>query len=212
MKVAVVSNKGGVGKTTISINLAYALARMGYKVALVDLDFHGPNLPIMLGIDGSPRITADGIVPVEADGVKVMSIALLLRDEDDPVLWGGETKADMVRQMFKSVLWGDVDVFVIDTPPSLGEENILVLSEADKVVVVTTPHPASVYDIRKILRLIGGKVAAVVVNMHNLFRYDFKLDGVKVIRVPFDEELQRNPRKPLKPIEELAGVLVDGRA
>ena len=211
MKIAVMSNKGGVGKTTISISLAYTLARKGFNVALVDLDFHGPNLPIMLGVTEKPEVTADGIRPVVVDGVKVMSIALLLREDDDPVLWSGETKADMVRQMFKSVLWGDVDVFVIDTPPSLGEENVLVLSEADRVVVVTTPHPASVYDVRKILKLLRGKVAAVVVNMSDLFKYEFSLDGVRVIRVPFDEELQRNPRKPLKPIEELAGVLVDGR-
>lgn len=208
MKVAVVSNKGGVGKTTVSINLAFTLARMGYRVGLVDLDFHGPNLPVMLGITEKPRVTAEGIVPVEKDGVKIMSIALLLAEDDDPVLWSGETKAEMVKQMFKSVLWGDVNIFVIDTPPSLGEENLTVLTDADKVVVVTTPHPASIYDIKKILRVVGDKVVAIVVNMRNLFKYDIGIDDRPIIEIPFREELQRDPTTPVEEIERLAEVIV----
>lgn len=208
MKVAVMANKGGVGKTTVSINIAYTLARLGKRVALIDVDFHGPNLPVMLGIDGKPEVAADGIRPVEVDGVKVMSLALLMRRDDDPCLWSGETKRQMVAQMFRSVLWGDVDVYVIDTPPSLGDENLVVADLVDKIIIVTTPHPASVYDVRKMLRFLRDKVACVVVNMHDLFKYDVKVPHGRVYHVKYDPELQANPRKPLTVIERLVKEVV----
>lgn len=208
MKIAVMSNKGGVGKTTISINLAYAIARRGKRVGLVDIDFHGPNLPVLLGVDGKPEITGDGIKPVEVDGVKVMSLALLTRKEDDPCLWSGETKRHMTLQMFTSVLWGDVDVFVIDTPPSLGDENLIIADIADKIIIVTTPHPASQFDVRKMLRFLRDKVKAVVVNMHDLFRYDIRIPHNRIYTVKYDPELQSNPRKPIDIIEKLVDEVI----
>ena len=210
MKIAVMSNKGGVGKTTISINIAYTLARMGRRVALIDIDFHGPSLPIIMGVEGKAEVTADGVKPVVVDGIQVMSLAFLTRKDDDPCLWSGETKRHMVMQMFKSVLWDNPEVFVIDTPPSLGDENLIVADMVDKIIIVTQPHPASVYDIRKMLRFLGGKVVAVVVNMHNLFKYEVEIPHDKVYTISFDPELQRNPKKPLEAIEKLVKEVILG--
>jgi Mrp family chromosome partitioning ATPase len=208
------SNKGGVGKTTVSIALAYELARRGMRVALVDIDFHGPTMPIILGAaDRRPEITMECIRPVEVDGVKVMSLHYLLRGEDDPVLWPGEIKRDMVRQLVDgaSVCWGEYDVMVVDSPPSMGDENMTLMSLVDKVVVVTTPHPASVYDIRKLvraLRLVGREPAAIVVNMADMFEGKLPDLGVPVIEIPYDRELQRNPRRGGPHIKRLADILL----
>lgn len=215
MKVAIMSNKGGVGKTTISINIAYTLKRFGKKVALIDVDFHGPNLPIILGVSERPKVTANGIIPVEVDGVKVMSLALLMRSDDDPCLWSGETKRHMVLQMFKSVLWGDVDIYVIDTPPSLGDENLVIADMVDKIIIVTTPHKASIYDVKKMLRFLKEKVVAIVVNMYDLFTdwSDIEIPGFPKSRtytVKFDKELQHNPRKPIYEIERMCKEVILG--
>jgi len=211
MIVAVMSNKGGVGKTTISINIAFTLARRGKRVGLIDIDFHGANVPIMLGINQKPEITADGIIPVRAfKNIEIMSLALLLRKDDDPCLWSGETKRHMVMQMFKSVLWSDPDVFVIDTPPSLGDENLIIAELANKIVIVTTPHPASQYDVKKMIRVLKDKVVAVVVNMYNLFKYDVSLPipSERIFYVPYDPELQVTPTKPIESIEKLVDEVI----
>lgn len=209
MKVAVMSNKGGVGKTTVSINLAYTLARKGLKVGLVDIDFHGPNLPIILGVSKKPEVTAYGIVPPEIDGVKVISLSMLMRKDDDPCLWSGETKRHMVLQFLgKSIIWGDLDVMVIDTPPSLGDENLIVADLVDKIVIVSTPHPASVYDIKKMLRFLGNKVAAIVLNMVDIFSYDVDINHRVVVKLRFDPELQKNPRKEIPEMNKLAEVIL----
>ncbi len=209
LKVAVMSNKGGVGKTTISINLAYAFARKGKRVGLLDIDFHGPNLPLQIGCNNGVKVTPDGIIPPDVDGVKVMSLALLMRHEDDPCLWSGETKRRMVTQMFKSVIWGDLDVMVIDTPPSLGDENLVIADLVDKVVIVSTPHPASVYDIKKMLKLLQDKVVAIVLNMVDIFNYPVDINDRPIVRIKFNQELQRNPRKKIPEIEKLAEVILN---
>jgi Mrp family chromosome partitioning ATPase len=211
MIIAIMSNKGGVGKTTISINIAFALARRGKRVGLIDIDFHGANVPIMLSLNKKPEITADGIIPVRVfENIEIMSLALLLRKDDDPCLWSGETKRHMVIQMFKSVLWSDPDVFVIDTPPSLGDENLVVAELANKIVIVTTPHPASIYDIKKMIRVLKEKVVAVVVNMYDLYKYDVSLPipNERIYYVPYDPELQVNPMKPIESVEKLVDEVI----
>ena len=210
MIVAVMSNKGGVGKTTISINIAFTLARRGKKIGLIDIDFHGANVPIMLSLNKKPEITADGIIPVRVKNIEIMSLALLLRKDDDPCLWSGETKKHMVMQMFKSVIWSDPDVFVIDTPPSLGDENLVVAELANKIVIVTTAHPASQYDVRKMIRVLKEKVVAVVVNMYDLFKYDVLLPipSERIYYVPYDPELQVNPMKSIDSIEKLVDEVI----
>jgi len=210
MKVAIMSNKGGVGKTTLAINIAYTLSRFGKRVGLVDIDFHGPNLPILLNVNSKPEVTADGIKPINHDGVQVMSLALLMRKDDDPCLWSGETKRGMVFQMFKSVLWDSPDVFIIDTPPSLGDENLVVADIVDKILIVTTPHPASQYDVRKMIRFLKDKVVAVIVNMFDLFNYEINIKHSKIYTIKYDPELQLNPRKPIEEVEKLIKEVILG--
>jgi ATP-binding protein involved in chromosome partitioning len=210
LKVAVMSNKGGVGKTTLSINLAYALARMGKKVGLVDIDFHGPTMLIILGVTAKPKVTANGIVPPEVDGVKLLSLSMLMRKDDDPCLWSGETKRQMVLQFLgKSVIWGNVDVLVVDTPPSLGDENLVVADVVDKIIVVSTPHRASVYDVRKMLRLLKDKVVAVVLNdANNVDPSHVPVFDKPTYVIRFNRKLQDNPTIPVQEVEELAGLLL----
>ena len=209
------SNKGGVGKTTVSIALAYELARRGYKVALLDIDFHGPSLPIIAGINAKARVTIDYIEPVTIDGIKVMSIQFLKKEDDDPVLWPADVKREMVLDLVEghSVNWGDYDVMVIDSPPSLGDENMTLLTLVDKVVLVTTPHPASVHDIKtfvKALRKIRKPFTALVVNMADLFSGEVPDVGVPKIEIPFDKEFQRNPKREYEPIKRLADIILSG--
>lgn len=211
-KIAVMSNKGGVGKTTIAINIAWELKRHNKRVALLDIDFHGPTLPVMLSINERPQVTAYGIKPVIKDGVQIMSLHFLLRQEDDPCLWSGETKRMMVEQFLeKSVLWEEYDYMIIDCPPSLGDENIVIATKVDKIVLVTTPHPASVYDIKKMLRVLRDKVCAIVVNMCDVFSGD--LEAIKklydrIYLVPFDRELQSNPTKEVESIKKLVEEVI----
>ena len=110
--------------------------------------------------------------------------------------------------MFKSVLWGDIDVYVIDTPPSLGDENLIIADMVDKIILVTTPHPASQYDIRKMLRFLRNKVKAVVVNMHDLFSYEFNIPFEKIYVVKYRKELQDNPKTPIRAIEDLVKEVI----
>lgn len=217
MKVAVMSNKGGVGKTTISIALAYELARRGYKIALVDLDFHGPTLPIIAGINKAQiEVTPDCIKPAKIhDNIEAISIQFMKREDDDPVLWPGDVKRDMVIQIVegRSVCWNNYDIMVVDSPPSLGDENLTLLALIDKVVLVTTPHPASVHDIRsmiKALQKVGKPLTALVVNMADLFEGEIPKVDAPVIKIPFDKEFQKNPTKEYKPIKSLADIIISG--
>jgi ATPases involved in chromosome partitioning len=110
--------------------------------------------------------------------------------------------------MFKSVLWSNPDIYVVDTPPSLGDENLVVADLADKIVLVTTPHPASQYDIKKMLRLLRDKVVAVIVNMHDLFKYDINIQHDRIYYVNYDPELQVNPAKAVEAIEKLVDEVI----
>ena len=212
MRVAVMSNKGGVGKTTIAVALAYELARRGHRVALLDLDFHGPTLPKIAGVEEKARSDVNCIHPVERDGLKIFSIQYILREDDDPVLWPGDVKRDVVSQLVEgtSICWGDYDVMVVDSPPSLGDENLELLTHVDHVVVVTTPHPASIHDVRKLVKAltrIGKKPLAIVVNMADIFEGEVPELGIPVIKIPFVKELQRDPRKPRDEIKTLADIV-----
>jgi Mrp family chromosome partitioning ATPase len=107
------SSKGGVGKSTIAANLAAALRRSGKRVGLLDIDIHGPSVPTMLGLEGHPiRGSEDGLLPVIAGGLKVMSIGFLLRDQDDAVIWRGPMKMGAIKQLLKDVVWGDLDYLI----------------------------------------------------------------------------------------------------
>lgn len=152
-KILVLSGKGGVGKSTVSVNLAASLALAGKKVGLLDVDIHGPSVPKMLGLEGALVTNNEGlIVPVEVGDLKVVSIGFFLRHADDAVIWRGPMKISVIKQFLKDVEWGELDYLVVDSPPGTGDEPLSVcqyLPDADGAVIVTTPQDVSVADVRK---------------------------------------------------------------
>jgi ATP-binding protein involved in chromosome partitioning len=150
--VAVASGKGGVGKSTVAVNLAVALAAAGASVGLLDADVYGPNAPAMLGLeDRTPEATHDdGMVPREAHGVKVMSMGFIA-GEDDPVIWRGPLVDDFLKQLFGDVAWGSLDYLIVDLPPGTGDAHLSLVQHLPLAgaVIVTTPQPVATDDARR---------------------------------------------------------------
>jgi ATP-binding protein involved in chromosome partitioning len=171
-KIVVLSGKGGVGKSTVAVNIAVALLMAGKRVGLLDVDIHGPSIPTMLGLEGSVvQGGADGLIPIDAAGLKVMSLGFLLPDPDQAVIWRGPMKMGAIKQLLKDVAWGDLDYLVIDSPPGTGDEPLSVcqlIGNLDGAVVVTTPQKVAAVDVRKSItfcRQLGVPVLGVVENM-----------------------------------------------
>jgi ATP-binding protein involved in chromosome partitioning len=168
--VAVASGKGGVGKTTVAVNLALALAKMGNKVGLLDADVYGPNVPIMLGSTAEPMATPQQrIIAVEAQGLKMISMGLL-NPGDKPVIWRGPMLHSVITQFLRSVEWGQLDYLVIDLPPGTGDVQLTLIQtvEVTGAVVVTTPSTVALADVRKAIemfRQVNVEVLGVVENM-----------------------------------------------
>ncbi|MGB6077262.1 MAG: Mrp/NBP35 family ATP-binding protein [Candidatus Acidiferrales bacterium] len=168
--VAVASGKGGVGKTTVAVNLSIALQRIGAKVGLLDADVYGPNVPLMLGTTEQPRALAENvIVPVEAYGLKIISMGLL-NPGDRPLIWRGPMLHGVVQQFLRSVQWGELDYLIIDLPPGTGDVQLsLVQSVAvSGVVIVTTPSIVALADVRKAIemfRQVNVGILGIVENM-----------------------------------------------
>lgn len=168
--VAVASGKGGVGKTTVAVNLALALSKMGNKVGLLDADVYGPNVPIMLGSTGEPVATPQQrIIPVQAQGIKMISMGLL-NPGDKPVIWRGPMLHSVITQFLRSVEWGELDYLVIDLPPGTGDVQLTLIQtvEVTGAVVVTTPSTVALADVRKAIemfRQVNVEVLGVVENM-----------------------------------------------
>jgi Mrp family chromosome partitioning ATPase len=152
-KIIVMSGKGGVGKTSTSVNLAIALANSGHKVGLMDVDLHGPDVPRMLGIEGMPQLTAENKVsPLRySDNLSAISIESFIPSKDDAIIWRGPLKFSAIRQFIGDVEWGDLDFLVIDSPPGTGDEPLTVaqmISDA-MAIIVTTPQEVALADVRK---------------------------------------------------------------
>jgi ATP-binding protein involved in chromosome partitioning len=168
--VAVASGKGGVGKTTVAVNLALALARLGHKVGLLDADVYGPNVPIMLGTRQEPQATQDKrIIPVEVQGIKMISMGLL-SPGDKPMIWRGPMLHSVITQFLRSVLWGELDYLIIDLPPGTGDVQLTLIQTVavTGAVVVTTPSAVALADVRKAIemfRQVNVEVLGVVENM-----------------------------------------------
>jgi len=142
--VAVASGKGGVGKTTVAVNLAVALASLGYKTGLMDADVYGPNVPLMMGINRTPMAYGERIQPLDQFGVKLMSMGFL-NPGDKPLVWRGPMLHSVIQQFLRGVDWGDLDYLVIDLPPGTGDVQLTLIQTAPLTgaVVVTTPSDVS---------------------------------------------------------------------
>ena len=152
-KILVLSGKGGVGKSTVAVNIASALASEGKKVGILDVDIHGPSIPLMLGVDKlNPIGEGEDILPVTNGVLKIMSIGFFLKSHNDPVIWRGPMKMNMIKQFLQDVKWGDLDYLVIDCPPGTGDEPLSVcqlIKDPSGAVVVTTPQNVAINDVRK---------------------------------------------------------------
>jgi len=168
--VAVASTKGGVGKSTVAVNLALALAAGGRRVGLIDADVYGPSLPIMFGTDARPQVTqAKRIQPVERHGIKLMSMGFFL-DEQSPVIWRGPIVMGIVRQFLRDVDWGALDFLVVDLPPGTGDAQLTLVQQVplSGAVVVTTPQDVALLDVGRGMAMFGQvntPVLGVVENM-----------------------------------------------
>src|ERR1039457_2395703 len=153
--IAVGSGKGGVGKTTLSVNLAIALNKMGYKVGLLDGDVYAPNVPLMLGTNEQPKVMGEGqIDPIQIHGLKVISVGFL-NPGDKPVIWRGPMLHSIIRQFLGSVQWGDLDYLVVDLPPGTGDVALSLIQTVPLTgaVVVSTPSDVALQDARKAIEM-----------------------------------------------------------
>ena len=168
--VAVASGKGGVGKSTVSVNLACALQNLGAKVGLLDCDIYGPSVPLMMGVNQKPTISADEkMVPPSNYGVKLMSMGLLL-DGDQPVIWRGPMIVKTIQQFFAAVEWGSLDYLLVDLPPGTGDAQLTLCQTVplDGGVIVTTPQEASLGVVRKgiaMFQKVNVPILGIVENM-----------------------------------------------
>jgi ATP-binding protein involved in chromosome partitioning len=168
--VAVASGKGGVGKTTVAVNLALALKRLGASVGLLDADVYGPNVPIMLGTEEQPRaLNEREILPVEAQGLKLISMGLL-NPGDKPMIWRGPMLHSVMQQFLRSVVWGELDYLIVDLPPGTGDVQLSLIQivPVTGAILVTTPSVVALADVRKALemfRQVNVDILGIVENM-----------------------------------------------
>ncbi len=159
-KIAVMSGKGGVGKSTVAANIAEAFQKEEFTTGILDADIHGPNIPKMLGVEDQDIMINEErhMMPVEApSGLKVMSMAFMLDSIDTPIIWRGPQKTGSIKQLIADVAWGPLDVLIIDNPPGTGDEPLTVLQtipDIDAVVMVTTPNVVSQEDVLKCVKMV----------------------------------------------------------
>ena len=158
-KIAVMSGKGGVGKSTVAANLAEAFQKKGMVTGIMDVDIHGPNIPKLFGVEGKEVMIDNGkMVPVDSkNGIKVMSMGFLIETNDKPIIWRGPQKSGAIKQFMADVAWGDLDVLIIDNPPGTGDEPLTVLQtlpNVDAVIMVTTPNSISQEDVLKCVNMV----------------------------------------------------------
>jgi ATP-binding protein involved in chromosome partitioning len=168
--IAVGSGKGGVGKTTLSVNLAIALSKMGHKVGLLDADVYGPNVPLMLGTNEQPKALGDNhIVPINAHGLKVISVGFL-NPGDKPLIWRGPMLHSIIRQFLGSVEWGQLDYLIVDLPPGTGDVALSLIQTVPLTgsIIVSTPSDVALQDARKAIEMFRQMKVDIVGMVENM--------------------------------------------
>jgi ATP-binding protein involved in chromosome partitioning len=167
--IAIGSGKGGVGKTTVSVNLAIALAKLGHRTGLMDADVYGPNVPLMFGLRATPRSLGDRIQPLEKFGVQLMSMGFL-NPGDKPLVWRGPMLHSVIQQFLRKVDWGELDYLLIDLPPGTGDVQLSLTQSAPLTgaVVVTTPSDVSLEDARKAVNMFDQVRVPVIGMIENM--------------------------------------------
>lgn len=212
-KIMVMSGKGGVGKTTVAANLAFALGMRGLDVGLMDADIHGPDIPMILGIeDKRPEISGEKISPIAVTPrLKAMSIGFLISDRDSPIIWRGPMKMNAIRQFLSDVDWGELDYMIVDLPPGTGDEPLSVaqlIKKVDGAIIVTTPQDLALLDSRKAVNFSGVlkvPVIGIVENMSgfvcphcgkevNIFKYGGGERAASELGVPFLGRVPLDPQ------------------
>ncbi|MCK5072944.1 MAG: Mrp/NBP35 family ATP-binding protein [Bacteriovoracaceae bacterium] len=211
-KIIVMSGKGGVGKSTISSNLAGFLSLEGFQTGLLDIDLHGPSIPKLLGLSGkSLEIIGDKLSPIEySSTLKTVSIGFMLKSEDESIIWRGPKKNSMIRQFLKDVHWGNLDYLIIDSPPGTGDEQLSIIQttgDLNGAVIVTTPQDISLIDVKKSInfcRQLNLPIIGIIENMSGLIcpkcneRINvFKSNGGKELaeeeKIPFLGKISLDP-------------------
>jgi len=212
-KLIVLSGKGGVGKSTVSANLAYALSGKGYNVGLLDSDLHGPSIPKILGVeDKKPLPSDEGINPVIVNPhLKIMSTGFLLSKSDDPVIWRGPLKMGAIKQFIGEVNWGDLDYLIVDLPPGTGDEPLSIsqlIPNSDGAIIVTTPQDVALVSVRKSINFVkkmDHPVIGIIENMSgftcphcnktiDIFKTGGGLKASKDFMVPFLGKVPIDPK------------------
>ncbi|MFZ5950159.1 MAG: P-loop NTPase [Candidatus Rifleibacteriota bacterium] len=170
--IVVLSGKGGVGKSTVAVNLASSLASQGLRVGLLDIDLHGPSIPTMMKLQQTSVQSIDNrLMPAERGGIKVMSVGLLLKKKDDALIWRGPMKAGVIEQLLHEVAWGTLDYLVVDSPPGTGDEPLSIcqtIKTPFAAVIVTTPQEVAAADVRKSIsfcRQLKINILGIIENM-----------------------------------------------
>jgi ATP-binding protein involved in chromosome partitioning len=208
--ITIASGKGGVGKTTVAVNLAIALKNLGSSVGLLDADVYGPNVPVMLGSHDQPTALDERtIIPVEAYGVKMISMGLL-NPGDKPLIWRGPMLHSVIQQFLRSVRWGELDYLVVDLPPGTGDVQLTLIQTApiSGAVVITTPSIVALADVRKAIemfRQVNTEILGVVENMSyfscphcggriDVFGHGEGQHMARMFGVPFLGEIEIDPQ------------------
>ncbi len=205
--IAIGSGKGGVGKSTVAVNLAISLGKLGYVVGLLDADVYGPNVPLMMGVRATPNALGQRIQPLEAHGLKLMSMGFL-NPGDKPLVWRGPMLNSVIQQFLRNVDWGELDYLIIDLPPGTGDVQLTLIQTTPLTgaVIVTTPSDVSLEDARKAVHMfeqVREQVLGIVENMsyleHNGEKlYVFGKGGgartAELMKVPLLAEIPLDPK------------------
>jgi len=212
-QILVLSGKGGVGKSTVAVNLAISLSLEGKKVGLLDIDIHGPSIPKLLNLEGSKLQGVENKIEpiVYSDTFKVMSIGFLIQDENAALIWRGPMKHNVIKQFVSEVSWGDLDYLIVDCPPGTGDEPLSIvqlLENADGAVIVTTPQEVALSDVRKgisfcrnlnlpvigVLENMSGFVCPKCGEMTDIFKSGGGEKMAKQMNVPFLGRIPIDPQ------------------